>query len=206
MTRSGYLHVVIRRGLSVSRSYDDLQKLFQKRKEENKPTFRGGQFAGAVPVSGLACALREFCQKFLRKLTPHILQWQEARKDRCRCVRALRNILSSIENIRVFGFGVYKRKKFAEFLVLAAMANVYSLHFEEQWLNDLCDVWPIPSNSKKNLSKIFLGIRDYHEGIIALLRWLFFPILCYSRVDHATQHIFTLYMNIFSPQVFEIFR
>ena len=98
-----------------SKSYDYLEKLFRKRKEENKPTFRGGQFAGAVPVEGLAGALREFCQKALRKLTPQIVQWQEARKDRCRCLRALRNILSSIEKIRVFGFGIYKKKSSPSF-------------------------------------------------------------------------------------------
>ena len=116
--------------------------------------------------------MRAFCDKAVHLLTPHFLAWQKAHQNRSRCVTALRAILTDIEGIGVYGFGRYKRKKFAEFLVLAAMGNVLSLHFKEEWLNDLSDVWPIPDNSVRNLKIFFPGIREYRSGIIALLRGL----------------------------------
>ena len=57
-------------------------------------------------------------------------------------------------------------------MVLAAMGNVFSLHFEENLLNDLSDIWPIPYNSVANLELSFPGIRNHRAGIIALLRGL----------------------------------
>ena len=155
-----------------TRRIDYLDNMFKRRKDEGRPTFRGGQFAGAVSVDKLATALREFCHNALRLLSPHLLQWQKAGRDRSRCVAALRAILSHINSIDVYGFGVYKKKKFAEHMVLAAMGNVFSLHFEQHWLNDLNDIWPIPDNSAANLELIFQGICNHRAGIVALLRGL----------------------------------
>ena len=146
--------------------------MFQQRSAEGKPTFRGGQLTGAVKVADLAEALAEFCEKALHKLTPCFLQWQQAGQNRAKCVRATRAVLDIINTCDVYGFGKYKRKKFAEFLILAAMGNVLSLHFQQAWLNDLRCEWPLPDNSIKNLKLIFPGIVNYRSGVVALLRGL----------------------------------
>ena len=155
-----------------TRRRDYLDNMFKQRRKDHKSTFRGGQFAGAVKVEDLSHALDEYCQKCLRKVTPFLTAWKEARTDRQRCVVQVRNILQLHEEVKVFGFGCYKRKKFAEFLVLAAMANVYGVHFEEQWLNSLSDIWPIPENSLANLERIFPDIHKPRAGIVALMRGL----------------------------------
>ena len=155
-----------------TRRIDYLDKLFKQRRKDHKSTFRAGQFAGVVKVDDLAHALDEYCQKCLRKVTPFLTAWKEAKTDRQRCVVQVRNILELHEEATVFGFGTYKRKKFAEFLVLAGMANVYGVHFEEQWLNSLSDIWPIPDNSLANLKRIFPDIHKPRAGIVALMRGL----------------------------------
>ena len=146
--------------------------MFRQRKKDHKSTFRGGQFAGAVKVEDLARALGEYCQKCLRKLTRFLMAWKKAKKDRQRCIVQVHNILQLHEEVKVYGFGRYKRKRFAEFLCLASMANVYGLHFEEQWLNSLSDIWPIPDNSLVNLKRIFPDINNPRAGIVALMRGL----------------------------------
>ena len=153
-----------------TRRIDYLDKLFKQRRKDHKSTFRAGQFAGVVKVDDLAHALDEYCQKCLRKVTPFLTAWKEAKTDRQRCVVQVRNIVELHEEVKVFGFGCYKRKKFAEFLVLAGMANVYGVHFEEQWLNSLSDIWPIPDNSLANLKRIFPDIHKPRAGIVALMR------------------------------------
>ena len=70
---------------------DYLDKLFKQRRKDHKSTFRGGQFAGAVKVEDLAHALDEYCQKCLRKVTPFLTAWKEAKTDRQRCVVQVRN-------------------------------------------------------------------------------------------------------------------
>ena len=155
-----------------TRRIDYLDKLFKQRRKDHKSTFRAGQFAGVVKVDDLAHALDEYCQKCLRKVTPFLTAWKEAKTDRQRCVVQVRNIVELHEEVKVFGFGCYKRKKFAEFLVLAGMANVYGVHFEEQWLNSLSDIWPIPDNSLANLKRIFPDIHKPRAGIVALMRGL----------------------------------
>ena len=149
-----------------------LRTMFKHRSEEGRATFRGGQFAGAVPVADLADALAEFCDKALAKLTPRLLEWQAAGQDRTKCVNATRAVLEIINTCDVYGFGKYKQKKFAEFLILAAMGDVLSLHFQQAWLNDLRCEWPLPDNSVKNLKLIFPGIVNYRSGVVALLRGL----------------------------------
>ena len=52
------------------------------------------------------------------------------------------------------------------------MGNVLSLHFQQEWLNDLRCEWPLPDNSVKNLKLIFPGIVNYRSGVVALLRGL----------------------------------
>ena len=155
-----------------TRRIDYLENMFKQRRKDKKSTFRGGQCPGAVKVEGLAHALGEYCDKCLRKLAPFLLAWQEAGADQQGCVRQVRQILLLNEKAKVYGFGCYKRKKFAEFLVVAAMGNVFGLHFEEEWLSYLSDLWPIPSNSVTNLKRIFPGIRNRRAGIVALKRGL----------------------------------
>ena len=52
------------------------------------------------------------------------------------------------------------------------MGNVLSLHFQQEWLNDLRCEWPVPTNSVNNLKLIFPGIVNYRSGVVALLRGL----------------------------------
>ena len=52
------------------------------------------------------------------------------------------------------------------------MGNVLSLHFQQEWLNDLRCEWPVPSNSVNNLKLIFPGIVNSRSGVVALLRGL----------------------------------
>ena len=155
-----------------TRRIDFLDAMFKQRKAEGKSTFRGGQFAGVVTVEDLATALAEFCEKTLTKVTPRLVDWQKADQDRTKCIEATRAILEVIKNCGVYGFGKYKQKKFAEFLILAAMGNVLSLHVKQEWLNDLRSDWPVPTNSIENLKLIFPGIINYRSGVVALLRGL----------------------------------
>ena len=52
------------------------------------------------------------------------------------------------------------------------MGNVLSLHFKQEWLNDLRSEWPVPTTAIRNLELIFPGIVDYRSGVVALLRGL----------------------------------
>ena len=123
-------------------------------------------------MKDFAEALQAFCQKVSPKLRATFITWTQAGKERLPCVRAVRHILSVVETNAVFGFGPYKRKKFAEFLVLAAMAYVPGLHFDQRWLNDLSDIWPIPVNSKESLAYIYPGITNHRKSIVTRLKGL----------------------------------
>ena len=52
------------------------------------------------------------------------------------------------------------------------MGNVLSLHFKQEWLNDLRSEWPVPTTAIRNLELIFPGIINYRSGVVALLRGL----------------------------------
>ena len=152
--------------------FDSLDRMFKEKSVQQLPTFRAGQFAGAVSVSDLAKVLKDFCIYMAPKVRPLFDEWRNARKRKVCCVIAFRKLLQVIGSCTVYGFGPYKKTKFAEFLTLAAMAKMHGLYFEQRWLNALSDVWPIPDNSKANLARIFPGVLNHREGIIALLRGL----------------------------------
>ena len=161
------------------KDFEYLEKLFLRRKEQGCATYRGGQRAGRIRVEELAGALQTFCDQAVGLFTPYFDMWRSARCERTYCVAALRGILLHLANLELFGFGAYKKKRFAECLVLAAFGGVYNLYFKEEWLNDVADVWPLPKNSLDNLKLIFPGlakVRNEKQSsracIVALLRAL----------------------------------
>ena len=162
------------------KDFEYLEKLFLRRKEQGCATYRGGQRAGRIRVEELAGALQTFCDQAVALFTPYFDMWRSARCERTYCVAALRGILLHLANLELFGFGAYKKKRFAECLVLAAFGGVYNLYFKEEWLNDVADVWPLPKNSLDNLKLIFPGLAKVRNAekqssracIVALLRAL----------------------------------
>ena len=163
----------------------DIDILFKNRADEGVSTYRGGQLAGIVPVAKLGRFLNDFMTNMASTLNPLLNSWKKARKSKIKCVIAVRKILTKINECTVEGFGPYKKKKFAEFLILCGLGGVWG-HWNESWLNILSDVWPFPSNSAKVAKKIFNGrLRKdlQRSAVVALLRcfrhhkYLSFPAL-----------------------------
>ena len=152
---------------------ENLDALFKNREDCGLATFRGGQFAGSVSVAELSIFLRTFMNKMRNELCPLLYQWSDSKRSKSRCVLIVRQILTRINICRIAGFGPYKRKKFAEFLILVGIGKIWG-NFEQSWIRYLADVWPVPSNSATMLKEIFPSIKakQRRSGIVALLRCL----------------------------------
>ena len=151
----------------------DLDTLFRQRAKDGLATFRGGQFAGSITVAQLGKFVTSFMAALREELCPLLLQWSQVGKSKIKCVKIVRQILEGIHSCRVSGFGPYKKKRFAEFLVLVGIGGIWG-HFDETWIIYLSDVWPFPTNSASMLKRIFPRIKTKQRrgGIVALLRCL----------------------------------
>ena len=151
----------------------DLDSLFQQRAKDGLATFRGGQFAGSITVAKLGKFLARFMATVRDELCKLLLQWSKAGKSKVKCVAIVRQILTCINSNPVKGFGPYKRKKFAEFVVLVGLGGVWG-HYEQNWIKYLSDLWPFPNNSSAMLTVVFPRIKPSQRraGVVALLRCL----------------------------------
>jgi hypothetical protein len=164
----------------VTCSYARVVELVKQRADEAIPTYRGGQFAGALTVKELGGGLIEFMDTLAPDVIIHMKKWDCASNDE-EVTHALRSIIQRIDQAvsakpaEVYGFGLYKGKRFCELLVLGGMAGVLEMRCGPGILDACADIWPLPVNSKEMLQLIFPTAVEFglvREGIVALKRSL----------------------------------